>query len=71
MNVKMADADENDVESLIEINSSPDLCHNREEANWFAKSFFDYHRIKLLQYEGKIIGALFWNAKEEKPPQAG
>ncbi len=66
MNVKMADAEENDVESLIEIYSSPDLYHNREEANWFVKSFFDYHHIKLVQYEGKVIGALFWNVMEEK-----
>lgn len=66
MNVKIADADENDVESLIEIYSSPSLYHNREEANWFVKSFFDYHHIKLIQYEAKIIGALFWNVMEEK-----
>ena len=66
MNVKMADAEENDVESLIEIYSSPDLYHNREEANWFVKSFYDYHHIKLVQYEGKAIGALFWNVMEEK-----
>ena len=66
MNVKIADADENDVESLVEIYSSPNLYHNREEANWFVKSFFDYHHIKLVQYEAKIIGALFWNVMEEK-----
>jgi ribosomal protein S18 acetylase RimI-like enzyme len=66
MNVKIADAEENDVESLIEIYSSPNLYHNREEANWFVKSFFDYHHIKLIQYEAKVIGALFWNVMEEK-----
>lgn len=66
MNVKMAEAEENDVESLIEIYSSPHLYHNREEANWFVKSFFDYHHIRLIQYEGKVIGALFWNVMEEK-----
>lgn len=66
MNVKIADADENDVESLVEIYSSPNLYHNKEEANWFVKSFFDYHHITLVQYEAKIIGALFWNVMEEK-----
>jgi ribosomal protein S18 acetylase RimI-like enzyme len=66
MNAKIADAEENDVESLIEIYSSPELYHNREEANWFVKSFFDYHHIKLVQVEGKVIGTLFWNVKEEK-----
>jgi ribosomal protein S18 acetylase RimI-like enzyme len=66
MNMQIADVDENDVESLIEIYSSPHLYHNREEANWFVKSFFDYHHIKVVKHEGKAIGALFWNVVEEK-----
>jgi ribosomal protein S18 acetylase RimI-like enzyme len=66
MSVQIADVDENDVESLIEIYSSPHLYHNREEANWFVKSFFDYHHIKVVKHDGKVIGALFWNVMEEK-----
>jgi ribosomal protein S18 acetylase RimI-like enzyme len=66
MDIQMADADENDVESLIRIYSSPDLYHNREEASWFVKSFFDYHHIKVMRNEGRVIGAIFWNVVEEK-----
>ena len=62
----MADAEETDIESLIEIYSSPNLYHNREEANWFVKSFFDYHHITLVKHQGDVIGALFWNVREEK-----
>jgi len=64
--MQIADADKNDVESLIEIYSSPHMYHNREEASWFVKSFFDYHHIKVIKHEGKVIGALFWNVVEEK-----
>jgi len=66
MNTQILDADENDVEGLIEIYSSPHLYHNREEAGWFVKSFFDYHHIKLVKHEEKIVGAIFWNVVEEK-----
>jgi ribosomal protein S18 acetylase RimI-like enzyme len=66
MSVQIADVDENDIESLIEIYSSPHLYHNREEASWFVKSFFDYHHIKLVRHERNVIGALFWNVMEEK-----
>ena len=38
MGSQVSDATENDVESLIEVYSSPDLYHNREEASWFVKS---------------------------------
>lgn len=66
MSVQIADADENDVESLITMYSSPHLYHNREEASWFVKSFFDYHHIKVVKHDGKVIGAIFWNVVEEK-----
>jgi len=60
------DASENDVESLIRIYSSPHLYHNRKEAKWFVQSYFDYHHIKLVKHDEKIIGAIFWNVVEEK-----
>lgn len=66
MSMQIADADESDVESLITIYSSPHLYHNREEASWFVKSFSDYHHIKVVKHEGKVIGAIFWNVVEEK-----
>lgn len=62
----IVDADDDDVEHLIEIYSSPHLYHNREEARWFVKSFFDYHHIKLVRLDEKIVGALFWSVIEEK-----
>lgn len=64
--MQIADADENDVESLVRIYSSPHLYHNRKEASWFVKSFFDYHHIKVIKHEGKVVGAIFWNVVEEK-----
>jgi len=64
--MQMVDADKNDIKSLIDIYSSPHLYHNREEARWFVKSYFDYHHIKLVKHGGKIVGALFWNVVEEK-----
>jgi len=63
---QISDASENDVETLIEIYSSPHLYHNKEDAEWFVKSFFDYHHIKLAKSNGKIVGAIFWNVVEEK-----
>jgi ribosomal protein S18 acetylase RimI-like enzyme len=30
------------------------------------KSFFDYHHIKVMKNENKVIGAMFWNVLEEK-----
>jgi ribosomal protein S18 acetylase RimI-like enzyme len=66
MSVQIVDADENDAESLIRIYSSPHLYHNREEATWFVKSFFDYHHVKVIKHEGMVIGAVFWNVVEEK-----
>ena len=66
MNCEIVDADENDVERLIEIYSSPDLYHSREEAGWFVESFFDYHHIKVIKQETNLIGAIFWNVVEEK-----
>ncbi len=66
MSMQIADVAENDVESLIEIYSSPHLYHTREEAAWFVKSYFDYHHIKILKHEEKIVGAIFWNVVEEK-----
>ena len=66
MSMQMADADESAVESLIGIYSSPHLYHNREEASWFVKSFFDYHHVKVVRHVEKVIGAAFWNVVEEK-----
>jgi ribosomal protein S18 acetylase RimI-like enzyme len=64
--VQILDADERDVERLIEIYSSPDLYHSREEAGWFVKSFFDYHHVKVAKLDSKIIGVVFWRGREEK-----
>lgn len=66
MSLEITDPDENDAESLIEVYSSPDLYHGREEASWFVKSFFDYHHVKIIKHERSVVGALFWNVVEEK-----
>lgn len=66
MSCQVADAVKDDVEDLIQIYSSPHLYHDREAAGWFVECFFDYHHIKVLRHERKVIGALFWNVKEEK-----
>jgi len=66
MNTSVVDASAKDVEDLISIYSSPDLYHSRQEASWFVKSFFDYHHIKIVKDEEKVIGAAFWNVVEEK-----
>ena len=66
MNTSVVDASAKDVEDLISTYSSPHLYHNRQEANWFVKSFFDYHHIKIVKDEAKVIGAAFWNVVEEK-----
>jgi ribosomal protein S18 acetylase RimI-like enzyme len=66
MSLEVTDLDECDVESLIEIYSSPDLYHSREEARWFVKSFFDHHHVKVMKHEKSIVGAIFWNVLEEK-----
>ena len=65
MSIRILDVDKSDVEDLIEIYSSPHLHHTREEAAWFVKSYFDYHHIKIVKHEEKIIGAIFWNVVEE------
>ncbi len=62
----IVDADKADIEDLITIYSSPHLYHNREEASWFVRSYFDYHHVKVVKHPGKVIGALFWNVVEEK-----
>ena len=66
MNTSVVDASAKDVEDLIRIYSSPHLYHSRQEASWFVKSFFDYHHIKIVKVEEKVIGAAFWNVVEEK-----
>lgn len=66
MNTSVVDASAKDVEDLISIYSSPHLYHSRQEASWFVKSFFDYHHIKIVKDEEKVIGAAFWNVVEEK-----
>ncbi len=66
MDLQILDAVKNDVESLIDIYTSPHLYHNRDEAGWFVKSFFDYHHIKVVKCEKRIVGAAFWNVVEEK-----
>jgi ribosomal protein S18 acetylase RimI-like enzyme len=62
----VVDADERDVEGFVEIYSSPYPYHDREAANWFVKSFFDYHHTKVFTHERKVVGAAFWSVKEEK-----
>jgi ribosomal protein S18 acetylase RimI-like enzyme len=66
MSLEITDPDKDDVESLVEIYKSPDLYHNREQASWFVKSFVDYHHVKVIKKERKVIGAAFWNVVEEK-----
>ncbi len=66
MNIRILNANENDVGSLVEIYSSPDLYHNRDDASWFVKSYFEFHHIKLAKQGKRIIGVLFWNSVEEK-----
>jgi ribosomal protein S18 acetylase RimI-like enzyme len=66
MSTSVLDVSVKDVEDLITIYSSPHLYHNRHEACWFVKSFFDYHHIKIVKDEKRIIGAAFWNVVEEK-----
>jgi ribosomal protein S18 acetylase RimI-like enzyme len=66
MSIQISEAGKNDIESLIEVYSSPDLYHDREEALWFVKSYSDYHHIKVVKQDSKIVGAVFWNVVEEK-----
>jgi ribosomal protein S18 acetylase RimI-like enzyme len=66
VSLEIVDPDKDDVESLIQIYSSPDLYHNREEAIWFVRSFFDYHHVKVTKHERNVVGAAFWNVVEEK-----
>jgi ribosomal protein S18 acetylase RimI-like enzyme len=66
MGIQMSDASKNDIESLIKIYSSTDLYHNREDASWLVKSYFDYHHIKVIKQDSRIVGVLFWNFVEEK-----
>jgi len=66
MEPQIVDADKIDIERLIEIYSSPHLYHSKEEATWFVKPFFEYHHIKIVKIEGRVIGALFWKVVEEK-----
>jgi ribosomal protein S18 acetylase RimI-like enzyme len=66
VSLEIVDPDKNDVESLIQIYSSPDLYHNREEASWFVRSFLDYHHVKIVRHERNVVGAVFWNVVEEK-----
>jgi ribosomal protein S18 acetylase RimI-like enzyme len=66
MDLQIADADKSDVESLIRIYSTPELYHSREEATWFVKPFFDYHHIKVVRNENRVIGVIFWKVVEEK-----
>jgi ribosomal protein S18 acetylase RimI-like enzyme len=66
MESQIVDAEKDDVERLIEIYSSPHLYHSKEEAMWLVKPFFEYHHIKIVKNEGRVIGALFWKVVEEK-----
>ncbi len=66
MSYQVSDATKADAESLIEVYSSAELYHNREEASWFVKSYFDYHHIKVVKQRTNVVGALFWNSVEEK-----
>jgi ribosomal protein S18 acetylase RimI-like enzyme len=66
MDPRVVNASAEDVEDLIGTYSSPHLYHNQEEASWFVKSFFDYHHIKVVKADGKVVGAAFWNVVEEK-----
>lgn len=66
MSIQILDVRENDIESLIKVYSSPDLYHNKEDASWFVKSYVDYHHVKVVKQDNKIVGAIFWNFVEEK-----
>lgn len=63
--VRIVDAGESDIEGLIEIYSSSHLYQNRREASWLVWSFFDYHHIKIIKHEEKIVGALFWSVMDQ------
>jgi len=62
----IVDANLKDVRQLIAIYSSPDLYHNKQEASWFVKSYFDYHHVKVVKDKDKVKGAALWNVKEER-----
>jgi ribosomal protein S18 acetylase RimI-like enzyme len=66
MSCQVSDATKDDVDSLIQVYSSSDMYHNREEASWFVKSYFDYHHIKVVKQRREVVGAIFWNSVEEK-----
>jgi ribosomal protein S18 acetylase RimI-like enzyme len=66
MGIQISDASKSDIESLIEIYSSTNLYHDREETSWLVKSYFDYHHIKVVKQDDKVVGVLFWNFVEEK-----
>jgi ribosomal protein S18 acetylase RimI-like enzyme len=66
MHIEVVNAVKKDLERLIEVYSSLNLYHNREDATWFVKSFFDYHHVKVVRLDGNIVGALFWRVNEER-----
>jgi ribosomal protein S18 acetylase RimI-like enzyme len=66
VSLEIVEPNKGDIESLIQIYSSADLYHNREEASWFVRSFFDYHHVKIVKQERNVVGAVFWNVVEEK-----
>jgi ribosomal protein S18 acetylase RimI-like enzyme len=66
METRIVNASAKDVQGLIKIYSSPDLYHTWKDASWFVRSFFDYHHIKIVKAEQKVVGAAFWNVVEEK-----
>jgi ribosomal protein S18 acetylase RimI-like enzyme len=63
--IRIVDAGESDIEGLIEIYSSPHLYQNRREASWLVWSFFEYHHIKIIKHEEKIVGALLWSVMDQ------
>ena len=65
METRIVNANAKDVKDLVRIYSSPELYHNRKDASWFVKSFFDYHHVKIVKAEQKVVGAAFWNVLEE------
>jgi len=66
MDTEIVDATKRDVETLVDIYSSPHLYHTKDEASWFVRSFFDYHHVKVVKLHDVLIGALFWRVEEEK-----
>ncbi len=55
-----------DLPRLIAVFQHPDLKTSREEAEWFVRSYLDYHQIIVAEVGGEIQGACFWRIEGER-----